>query len=72
MITCITYREYDNGVIIISYLDDNDFEQFVYTTRSELIKWVADFYEYTLKYAQTVFENLKDTVVENYIKTNHK
>jgi len=71
MITSITHTS-KNGIITISYLDDNDFERTMTVSKDELILGLMEHYSLTNAQAIEVFEVYEDLIIENYLKGNHK
>lgn len=71
MLTNIEYKEV-NGVVHIEYLDHEDYERTMKVPKDQLIFRIAEAYECSHEKAVEAYEVYTDTVVENFVKENHK
>lgn len=72
MITGITYKEISPGIYLVKWLDKDDNQHEAETSFDTFIDYIIEWYQYDRKYAEAVFSNVPDIIIDNYIKDTYK
>lgn len=70
MITGVNYKETEPGVYRVEWLDKNDNEHEKTVSFDEFIDYIIEWYDYDRKYSESVFSNVPDIIITNYIQDN--